>query len=141
MTIKYFDCKTIIIEYNDDRIYIRDKFNDFRFTLDVKMKKYFVPSIERLYKICDKLEKPHIPTHKYTNRSVAYEILCNGILNCYRKYGVFEGNYMDINRKSKIISAFKECFKRVKEEDIELLDLDLKSFNLKSLLYIKRGLL
>ena len=141
MTIKYFDCKTISIEYNDDRIYIRDKFNDFRFTLDVKMKKYFVPFIERLYKICNGLEKPNIPTHLYINRSVFYEILCNGIARCYRQYGKFDGNYMDINRKSKIISAFKKCFKRVEEEDIELVDLDLKSFSLKSLLYIKRGLL
>lgn len=48
MTIKYFDCKTIIIEYNNDRIYIRDKFNDFRFTLDVKMKKIFCSKYRKI---------------------------------------------------------------------------------------------
>ena len=141
MTIKYFDCKKIIIEYGDDRIYITDKYNDFRFTLDVKMKKYFVPYIERLRKICNRFGSLSIPTHICLNRKVPHEILCHEISNCYRRYGKLDGNYMDINRKDKIISAFKECFKRVKEEDIELSDLDLKSFNLKSLLYIKRGLL
>jgi hypothetical protein len=48
---------------------------------------------------------------------------------------------MDLNRKNKIVSAFRECFKRVKEKDIQPLDIDLKRFNLRSLLYIKKGLL
>lgn len=141
MTIKYFDNGSIIIEYNKERVYIKDKYNDFKFTLDVKMKNYFIPYIERLYKICDILGKTHIPTHQYTNRPESHEILCNGIARCYRKYGELAGNYMSMNRKDKIISAFKECFKRVKEEDVELSDIDFKMFDIKSLLLIKKGLL
>jgi hypothetical protein len=141
MTTKYFDNRAIIIEYDKERVCISDRYNNFCFTLDANMKKYFVPYIERLYKICDRFKTSNIPTHKYTNRSVDYEVLCNGIASCYRKYGKFEGNYMDMNRVNKIISAFRECFKRVKEKDIEMLDLDLKTFNLRLLLYIKRGLL
>lgn len=141
MTIEYFDYNKIIIEYDDDRIYITDKSNAFRFTLDVEMKKYFVPYVERLYKICNGFKNGVIPTHKYTNRPKTHEELCNAISNCYRQYGIFEGNYMDMNRKDKIISAFKKCFKRVKEEDIELSNINLKSLNLTSLLLIKKGLL
>lgn len=141
MTIKYFDSRDIIIEYDKYVVSITDRYNGFIFKMAPDMKKYFVPYIERLSKLCLLFEKGNIPTHMYANKSTSFEMLCNGISNCYRGNNRFSGNYMDLNRKNKIVSAFKECFKRVKEEDIELLDLDLKSFSLKSLLYIKRGLL
>ena len=141
MTIKYFDNRAIMIEYDRNTICITDAYNGFRFTMDTSMKEYFVPCIEGISKLCYLFEKGNIPTHKYVNEDTSFEILCNEILNCYRGNNRFSGNYMDLNRKNKIVSAFKECFKRVKEKDIELLDLNLKRFNLKSLLFLKKGLL
>jgi hypothetical protein len=86
-------------------------------------------------------DKGNIPTHRYTNKDTSFEMLCNEILNCYRGNNKFAGNYMDLNRKNKIVSAFRECFKRIKEKDIQPVDINLKRFNLRSLLYIKKGLL
>lgn len=141
MTIKYFDSRAIIIEYDSSMIHIADKYNGFRFAMDTSMKKYFVPCIERISKLCYLFDKGNIPTHKYVCKDTSFEILCNEILNCYRGNNRFAGNYMDLNRKNKIVSAFRECFKRVKEEDMQQVDIDLKRFNLRSLLYIKKGLL
>lgn len=141
MTIKYFNDRTIAIEYDKDSVTIHDCYNNFVFKMDSSMKKYFVPCMEILYKICKLHKSEHIPTHGYPDGETNTKILCSEILNCCRGRYRFSGNYMDINRKNKIISAFKECFKRVKEEDIELSDIDLKRLDLKSLLLVKKGLL
>ena len=65
MTIKYFDNRAIMIEYDRNTICITDAYNGFRFTMDTSMKEYFVPCIERISKLCYLFDKGNIPTHKY----------------------------------------------------------------------------
>ena len=141
MTTKCFSHGTITIEYDEYLVSINDSYNSFMFTMDSSMRKYFIPYIERLSKICELFKKEHIPTHRYPDTNGGCAVICSVISNCYRGNNRFYGNYMDMERKDEIISAFRKCFKRIKEEDIELPDIDLKNLDIKSLLFIKKGLL
>jgi hypothetical protein len=47
---------------------------------------------------------------------------------------------MDIDRKDLILSCFKKCF-RIKQDKLELKDIELNDMPITALIYIKKGLL
>ena len=140
MKNKLFDNGRICIEWDNDSIKMMDTYNSFRIVMDKSVAKHFIYCTEILYKINKTMGSAGISFHEYVNHDMPYEHVTQDILNQFRRKGCIKGNYMDIDRKDLILSCFRKCFK-IKQEELDLKDVDLHLMPITVLIYIKKGLI
>lgn len=140
MKTKLFDNGKITIQWDKDGIDISDSYNSFNVLLAKDMAKHFIYCTEVLYRISKTMGSDHITFHRNINNDRPFEYVEQRILNQFRKKGYISGNYMETKRKDLILSCFKKCFK-MKQEKLELKDIDLQAMPITALIYIKKGLL
>ena len=140
MKTKLFDDGQLRIEWDDDRISIRDSYNSFSINMAKCMAKYFIYLTEILYKTNKAMSASGISFHEYVNHDTPWEHVNQDILNQFRKKGYIVGNYMDMERKDLTLSCFRKCFK-MKQKKLDLKDVDLRLMPIPVLIYIKKGLL
>lgn len=140
MKTKLFDNGKITIAWGRDGIDIRDTYNSFNVYIAKDMAKYFIYLTEVLYKICKSMGSAYISFHGRINHDGPSEYITQRILSQFRDKGYISGNYMDIDRKDLILSCFKKCF-RIKQDKLDLKDIELNDMPITALIYIKKGLL
>jgi hypothetical protein len=140
MKTKLFDDGQIEIKWDNDEIYIIDYYNGFQICIAKDMAKYFIYCVEVLYKMCKTMRATHISFHRDVYHDIPSEHVTHIILTQFRNKGYIRGNYMDIERKDLILNCFKKCFK-MKQQELELKDVDLRDVPITALIYIKKGLL